>query len=371
MGNVPTMLTGPQQKQLLDALEEVYDPTSLQMMLLYRLDRKLHNYALGDDFIEILFRLIDKLNKHGVIDEFVAAAAAERKGPKLTAFAAELRAAALEPILPSDAVTAGRLEKLVNDRSSFQDVARFLDRLRDLSHWLCRITLDGAGGGTGVLVARDLVLTNYHVVESLIAGEDTSVACVFDYKRLSGGLKVDPGRTVPVAQDWRPIARRYSDEDLKLPGGQPAATELDYALLRLAEPVGEQPPGTTPSAGAAPRSWLELTTLPRVVEAGDPLLILQHPQPDGGRQQPMQLTLGTASASPWPMLRTRYNVNTLPGSSGSPVFDADLHCVALHHAGDPAWAARYNQAVPIAAILADLQTRVNELQAAGLQQFWR
>ena len=46
----------------------------------------------------------------------------------------------------------------------------------------------------------------------------------------------------------------------------------------------------------------------------------------------------------------RYTVPTGRGSSGSPKFDGDWRLVALHHAGDPNWSARYNQDIPVSKI---------------------
>jgi V8-like Glu-specific endopeptidase len=47
----------------------------------------------------------------------------------------------------------------------------------------------------------------------------------------------------------------------------------------------------------------------------------------------------------------------MPGSSGSPCFNANLELVALHHAGDPTvpWEQpEWNQAIPVQNIVADL-----------------
>jgi hypothetical protein len=360
------LLTGPDQRLLRLALEEVYDPTSLQMMMLGRLDRKLHNYAMGQDFEEVLFRVIDKINREGCIADFVAAALAERPGPKLAEFAGRMKVAAGEPILPFDGETARALEGIVNRRSSFQDVGRFLERLRELGDWVCRVIV-GDCNGTGVLVAPDVVMTNCHVVLPLLQGARPAEAvCVFDYKRL-GQLKVDPGRRVAIAAT-APLVRRWSEADLTIPVGRPDAAELDYALIRLQEPVGERPAGAAGSD--KPRGWLELRTPTRALAVRDPVFILQHPQPEGATQLPMQLSIGTTLACSWAELRTRYDASTLPGSSGSPVFDADLECVGLHHAGDPTWAPRYNQAIPIAAIVADLTTRAGELADREIARFW-
>ena len=65
-------------------------------------------------------------------------------------------------------------------------------------------------------------------------------------------------------------------------------------------------------------------------------------------------------------VRLRYDTDTLPGSSGSGVFDQRLDLVALHHAGDPSskMQARYNEGIPIGKI-------VGQLAAAGVAPFWK
>jgi hypothetical protein len=79
------------------------------------------------------------------------------------------------------------------------------------------------------------------------------------------------------------------------------------------------------------------------------ILILQHPE---GQQ--LKIDLGTVTALPG--MRARHNVNTLAGSSGAPLFDAELRLVGLHHAGFdwPAANQAYNQAIPMSLIVADL-----------------
>jgi hypothetical protein len=59
--------------------------------------------------------------------------------------------------------------------------------------------------------------------------------------------------------------------------------------------------------------------------------------------------------------RVRYRTNTVRGSSGSPCFTPVFDVVALHHTGDPNFAAGhapgYNQGVPMHLIAAHLKER--------------
>jgi hypothetical protein len=88
----------------------------------------------------------------------------------------------------------------------------------------------------------------------------------------------------------------------------------DWAVLRLVEPQPERP--------LAP-----VAVRPDV--AGDRVAIIQHP---GGllKQVALHHNLVTYAGD----ARIQYLTDTMPGSSGSPVFDAEWRVVAIHHASD-------------------------------------
>jgi hypothetical protein len=128
--------------------------------------------------------------------------------------------------------------------------------------------------------------------------------------------------------------------------GDAAPEECDFALLRLAAKVGNQPVGgPTADAKAPKRLWIDVTTpVPQLV-AGNLVFLLQHA---GGKAQ--ELTVGTVTSFNGKGTRVRYDANSLSGSSGAPCFNADLQIVALHHAHDPNEPPAWNQAVPFAII---------------------
>ena len=114
----------------------------------------------------------------------------------------------------------------------------------DRNNWVCAIE-DGSGKfGTGILVGTDLVLTNYHVVESLYAKPENSglARCRFNYKQNLLFGELSEGRSVKFAADWSQNLpkSRYSDKDTT---GDETGFEpdcLDYAIIRLAEKIGDQ-----------------------------------------------------------------------------------------------------------------------------------
>jgi hypothetical protein len=240
------------------------------------------------------------------------------------------------------------LEGLVRPRLRIMNMERWREREANVSGQVCRIDIGPTPKGTGFLVGPDLVLTNYHVLTSVIAGQDPAggVQCVFDFKRLSDGT-VNQGRAVKLAGDWlvdkAPPSPAESEDrpDDRLP----TPNELDFALIRLVEPVGNAPVAT---AGAGPRGWVKLPGLQPPLPNGAPIIIVQHPN-----SEPISLALDTNAVLGLNAngTRVRYATNTENGSSGSPCFDFDWSLVALHHMGDPNWRnPTYNEGIPIGLI---------------------
>ncbi|MBN9523540.1 trypsin-like peptidase domain-containing protein [bacterium] len=248
------------------------------------------------------------------------------------------------------------LEKLIRTDLGFLDVALWRERLFKLEGRVCRVELNDQAGikGTGFLVGPDTLLTNYHVLRKVIEGQHgaTAVRFRFDHKvlpngQIAAGILVGLSTPEDMTRPWLLGHGKLSAaEDSGSPdAAPPAAGELDYALVRLARRLGDEPAG--PSGPC--RGWIELPSPPPPL-AGltGAVMILQHPR--GG---PLKLAFDTQPNIELKHggLRVRYATNTEPGSSGSPVFDKDWKLVALHHYGDPAFPQpRYNQGVPVGLI---------------------
>jgi hypothetical protein len=240
--------------------------------------------------------------------------------------------------------TGQPLEQLIQANAQFISPAVFAQRLPVLEGQVCWIAVPG-GGGTGFLVGPDLVLTNEHVISRVRTGQVDAarVRCWFDHRMpLAGADLPRKKRTeVALAADWLVDSRPPSQFDWTPNLGDAGPEETDSALLRLADPVGDLPPGASSDPGDPPRGWIRC-------EPGTPLAVgkqvflLQHPE-----GEPLQLTIGTVTAFNGAATRVRYDANSKDGSSGSPCFDADLRLVALHHAHDPHYPPAWNQAVPI------------------------
>lgn len=231
--------------------------------------------------------------------------------------------AGVEPLRPS-------LQKLVNASSRLINLGDFERGLQQLAGTLCRVCIPHVNG-TGFLIGRRTVLTNYHVVEPAIqAGtQGGQIVCEFDFAEPTS---VPVRRAALAGAGWLGPKSSYSLSDLT-GTGEPRPDELDFAVIRLAEPVEPERPA------------LELPFSPPLVTVRDYVMIGQHP-----KGEEAQIAFGQVIENPAGGLRYRYDVTTESGSSGSPVLDFSLRLVALHHAADPAGTPRYNQGVPIARI---------------------
>ncbi len=267
----------------------------------------------------------------------------------------------------SQPATDGGLEKTINRYLPFLDVGLWREKLFGLEGRVCRVELNDAKGtmGTGFLVGPGALLTNYHVLETVLNGTlpPGGVRFRFDYKNLANGSVAEGTVASLHPTDWRVDDSPYSPAEKQgnPDGTPPTADELDYALVRLDTDLGAA--ASNPAAADGPkRGWVKVPAAAPVIDPTAPVLILQHPE-----KAPLKLAFDT-NARPSVIangLRVRYATNTEGGSSGSPCFDVNWNLIALHHYGDPAFNhPKYNQGIPIAKIRERL-TKGNKADALG------
>ena len=347
-------LTGPQIKAFVEALGAAFGFARFDRLLLGRLNKNREDISLAGDYEGIRYDVVKLANNEGwVTDLLTAARASNPANAALLAF---------EELLGLGAIAASqkpKLEKIVRESSPLKDSAEFRERLGLLETWICAMEIPG-GGGSGVLVGPDLVLTHYHVVAPLLKGEasPSDARCRLDYRATDGGDVVNAGVSIGLAADWDVHHSRYSQADTVADGQGWIAEELDFALVRLSSSPGEAPIGNQPEAEAPNRGWLRLPVNPAAMTQGDVLFVLQHPQDldalPKAKLQRLKLSSGTVLGFVGNGLRMRHDATTLPGSSGSPCFNAALEPVALHHAGEKNsrldYKGAYNQAIPLGEI---------------------
>lgn len=358
-------LSGPQLGQFNEVLREAFDPDDFNLFLRYRLDRRMTDYASSNaKFPVVVNSVLDAANKQGwMVDLITKAREANSGNEKLWAFTQQFG-------LASTAKPRQELERMIEEAKVFLDINVWRSRLAEVEVQVCRIEFETDQGkvlnGTGFLFGgSDSVLTNYHVMEPVIAAEKENratedgltakaqnVVCRFDFKRLydpvtkKDGAVVNPGTTFHLAQDW------LIDSSPNHPLDQPAPPDrLDYALIRLDTAAGDDTVGDKENQFGSKRGFIDLPSEGHDFKAKDPLSIVQHP-----RGRPLQLALDTEAILGLNDNGTRvtYTTNTEGGSSGSPCFTLNWDLVALHHSGDPDFDPEhkptYNEGIPVSAI---------------------
>jgi hypothetical protein len=354
-------LTPELSARLQKALVASFDQSGLLQFATNRLSFGDVNFADEVDFAQprskIAFQIVEVAKQNSRVGELVLALQQARpRRPDVAGLAAEfglvpaVRAEAAGTPVPDVLTVTDGFEKTIRARLPTFDFAVWREKMGQVEGRICAVEIDGNAAGTGFLVGPDAVLTNYHVLASVLerATSPSRVTCRFDYKVLSDGTRM---RTTDVglhASDWdldsSPPSAAEKTRTPDVPPPNP--DELDYALVRLERAVGAEPPLSQVGAGASARGWIAIPMAAPVFLPKAPLLIAQHP--DG---KPLKFSVDTEAVLGVNANRTRvrYTNNTEPGSSGSPVFDLDWNLVALHHLGDPAYdhPPSYNQGVII------------------------
>lgn len=343
-------------------------PARFNDFLMFRLNRTFLDYrGLDDDYPTAIGRVVSAANAGFWWSDLVREARnAIPSDPALMEFGEDLGLAPVvvdgRSVRGGGRLTRQQLELKIRAANPMADIVVFRHRLGEIEGRVCRVELPaGTALGTGFLVAADLVMTNYHVIEDLHAnGAQPSNLCLrFDYKHAPDGVTVKAGTTYSLAADWLVDHARYSDLDMEAhPQTDPSADELDYALLKVAGTPGKDPVGgPTTDPNPVPRGWVK-PQKQHDFAAEKPLFIVQHPE-----GSPMKVALDTDAiiGVNGNRTRVRYATNTEPGSSGSPCFNSRWEWVALHHAGDPMYqlgkAAGFNQGIPVSAIVARLEAK--------------
>jgi len=218
-----------------------------------------------------------------------------------------------------------QLEKLMGPTSLLMDVS-FLEIGAVRARPIGLLRLASGGCGTGFLVVGDILVTNHHVLRDASAASGAELE--LNYQQTPEGLDA------PVHR-YRLAPKRFW-----------ATSEPDdwSAVAVDGEPV---------------KAWGRLELAEIELVPGDRVNIIQHP--GGG---PKQVAFYHNTVTFVGHDRVQYLTDTLPGSSGSPVFDKRWRVVALHHSGgwmsEPGAAHKIhfyrNEGIHINAVLRGLRT---------------
>ena len=188
---------------------------------------------------------------------------------------------------------------------------------------LVRVGGDTPTQGTGFLIGPQTVLTNWHVVHSLIdpttgaarPGSDRQLSC--DFEHLSQGVRAPHQAAESWLVDFSPLALNA----LGISASYPDMTglrdhALDFCALRLAGAPGRM------------RGWYDLAQPGQIDSKAGLLFVLQHPK---GEPQLVAVTTNATVARDEPAI-LRHHARTAPGSSGGLCLDHELRIIGLHHA---------------------------------------
>lgn len=225
---------------------------------------------------------------------------------------------------------ANVLEKIIGE-NTLRPIA-FLQRGLEVARSVAYIDVQDGGkrwSGTGFLVAKDLLLTNNHVLPSA----DVSANSVFRFN---------------YEDDFQGKAQPVEEYRAKAKGIFQTNEALDYTLVQLEGEPGEK--------------WGGLPLKPSNIRPKERVNIIQHP---AGRPKEISLQNNFVEYIGGNVMQ--YVTSTLNGSSGSPVLTDGWEVVAIHHAGgnipEPTTDKSYfrNEGILIGRILADLPTEIREL----------
>ncbi|GIF02124.1 trypsin-like peptidase domain-containing protein [Paractinoplanes rishiriensis] len=359
----PPRLSGPQQRELQEALAAIFDRDQLEQFLLYRLNIRLEDISpKADNLQSSLFRVLEHAKRRLWWRDLVVEARNELpEDAGLIMFAQRVGLAPAVTIVGDHTTgtpSPRQLQLQIREAGSTLDFSQYLRRAGAVEGRVCRVEYPrGEAHGTGFLVGPTTAITNYHVMEHVLRGriDPRHVVLRFDYRTDSDGVTVRDGTVYRMAADWLVDASPYSPADLTSGSqAQPAPDELDYVIMRVDGTPGHDPIGGETDDPRPPRTrrgWIEIPAREHDFDRDPALNIVQHPE---GR--PIQIALDThAVIGRDPTgIRIRYTTTTAPGSSGSPCFSLNWQWVALHHSGDPKYwqggPASYNQGIPVTAI---------------------
>ena len=186
------------------------------------------------------------------------------------------------------------LEKIIGAQSTLVPIS-FLEVGLLRAKAVARVVSANGSRGSGFLAGDNLLITNHHVLGDADAARQAVVQ--FNYQQTVDGAEApyEEFRTAPE-------------------NGFATSKDDDWTAVRLQNDPAQK--------------WGRLELQRADVSQGSRVNIVQHP--GGG---PKQMSLYHNVVAFVDATRIQYLTDTLPGSSGSPVFDETWKLVALHHSG--------------------------------------
>lgn len=318
-------LSGRELENLSDALLDAYRSyNDLKRMVRFELDEHLERIVGRGKLNDVVLDLIDWAESEGKLQHLIIGAYTQNQGnPVLKEFYATVfkRQFILSPVsVPSSigpeiawkgSTEEIELQSFFRHQPDWYDVG-FLKRAIAQSASVCRIEIPSRNTqGTGVLIAPQLVLTNYHVFQSFQSDEGDRLEVNPEDVWLYFGCVTD--------EDGTEIKGEALQLDQQNPIVRSSSTDrLDYVLLRVDSKIRRhdniQPAKLGVQNSLSPRMGINL---------------LHHP---AGDSMKLSISLDGITDVDRHTGRVQYVNRAVGGSSGSPGFDENWQLVALHHA---------------------------------------
>lgn len=234
----------------------------------------------------------------------------------------EVTAAALEEREDKALARAIATQEKLIEENNLRPVS-FLEAGVARSRAVAFIEIPNVGVASGFMIGPDRLLTNNHVFGSEDEAEGATIR--FNYQADLGGQLLE-------TDDYTADPGSYFHTN----------PDLDYSLVQVSGDPGET------------WGYIDLEN-GLEVKAKEDVAIIQHPA-----GEPKQIAIADNEVEYVDETVAQYLTDTMPGSSGSPVFNNDWKCIALHHSGgwlpQPSDNSTHfrNEGILISAILADL-----------------
>jgi len=219
-----------------------------------------------------VFELVSYAERHKILPKLIEGARQLEPGARELQLLFQLVDAG--PVRPADALHS----RCRSARAPRSEPHQFRGPHRLRSKPGCRIE-SPAAAVTGLLVHEDLVLTNYHVMHPVYAGELSrdDVRFRFDYKWMPDGTELIGQTRCGLPMCGTSTRVRASAQDEILNGGEPARERAGLCVFGALAAEKVESPDQFPKDRDAPAALVSPGYPSRHCRQSDPLLVLQYP----------------------------------------------------------------------------------------------
>lgn len=248
------------------------------------------------------FNIIDQAEKENKIDKLILSALADFPDDITLKAALDNKLSGVTNGILLDSASdwkdddGDNYEKIIGKESTLLDIA-YLETGLIRAASVVRIVLPDGATGSGFLIDNNFIITNNHVIDNASLAADCIVQ--FNYQRNAEGL------SLPVNEFTLDPQNGFATSPKE---------KFDWTAIKL--------------KGDANTKWGALSLKNNSIEKNQRVTIIQHPN---GLHKQIAIHHNYVRFANDDVVQ--YLTDTLPGSSGSPVFDDNWDLIALHHSG--------------------------------------